>query len=162
MNSPNKTGSTILDSADELYETLVQADNPVDILSALFENCSTQEDGVLRSYIKCLSDMGYIEVTMWADNKPYHVIVKEKPALSDGGVFPSEVRVNINDDHSIHIGDGVKVSHSVIGASINGTTPKSFFERHSVICSILLSFVVGFVLMFSFWDEIVSAIEGLF
>lgn len=62
----------------------------------------------------------------------------------------------------IFIGENNKIKNSTIAEKISNATPKkNFIERHSLIVSIITSFVVGFVLMFSFWDEIVLWMEGL-
>ena len=67
---------------------------------------------------------------------------------------------------SIRIGDRNKIENSTIAEKIDGMEvdykKKSFYERHPVICSILISLGVGIVLLFSFWQEIISIIEGLF
>ena len=62
----------------------------------------------------------------------------------------------------IFIGENNKIKNSTIAERINNEIPKkNFIERHSLIVSIITSFVVGFVLMFSFWDEIILWMEGL-
>lgn len=64
----------------------------------------------------------------------------------------------------IQIGNNNKIKDSVI--TDNGTVEgkpekKKFYERHPVMISIIISFVVGFVLLFSFWDGIIAWIESL-
>lgn len=60
------------------------------------------------------------------------------------------------------MGENNKIKNSTIAERINNEIPKkNFIERHSLIVSIITSFVVGFVLMFSFWDEIILWMEGL-
>ncbi|NBI69973.1 hypothetical protein D3Z50_02590 [Clostridiaceae bacterium] len=62
----------------------------------------------------------------------------------------------------IFMGENNKIKNSTIAERINNEIPKkNFIERHSLIVSIITSFVVGFVLMFSFWDEIILWMEGL-
>lgn len=62
----------------------------------------------------------------------------------------------------IFIGENNKIKNSTIAERIDNEIPKkNFIERHSLIVSIITSFVVGFVLMFSFWDEIILWMEGL-
>jgi len=66
---------------------------------------------------------------------------------------------------SIKIGNKNKIKNSSIGHQFNATTPpekKSFAERHPIIISFLVSLVVGFILLFSFWKPIVEWIENLF
>ena len=62
----------------------------------------------------------------------------------------------------IFIGENNKIKNSTIAERINNEIPKkNFIERHSVMVSIITSFVVGFVLMISFWHDIISWMEGL-
>ncbi|MCI8365994.1 MAG: hypothetical protein HFJ66_00100 [Eggerthellaceae bacterium] len=68
----------------------------------------------------------------------------------------------------MYIGSGAKVTRSIIGdiRKISGVetggSPPSFYERHPIACSLAISLSVGFILLFSFWKNIVDAIEGLF
>ncbi len=70
---------------------------------------------------------------------------------------------------------GVKISkdakignNNAIGknASVNvskgALESKNFAERHPIVTGLLCSFVVGIALMFTFWSNIVTWIEGLF
>ena len=64
---------------------------------------------------------------------------------------------------SIHIGDKNRIKNSVIAESANGkSAPKSWSERHPILVSVLVSLGVGFLLLFHFWDKLVTLIEGLF
>jgi hypothetical protein len=60
---------------------------------------------------------------------------------------------------SVNIGNGNKIRNSNIAEKIeNHTDPVSnrkqtFFERHPVICSFLISLIAGIVLLFSFWGK---------
>lgn len=58
-----------------------------------------------------------------------------------------------------------KIKNSTIAGIINANgadTTKGFYEKHPVFCSVLISFLVGLILLFSFWDQVISFIEGLF
>lgn len=66
---------------------------------------------------------------------------------------------------NIKIGDKNKIKNSYIGhQKINSANrdKKSFIERHPIIISLIISFIVGFVLLFSFWDNVVKWIEKIF
>lgn len=67
---------------------------------------------------------------------------------------------------SIKIGNGNTIKNSTIAEKIEEketeVTKGSFYIRHPVLCSILISFGVGFVLLFSYWKDIISFIEGVF
>lgn len=71
---------------------------------------------------------------------------------------------------SIKIGDKNKIKGSSIGhqyGSANGSSneidiKKSFATKHPIILSVIISFITGFILLFSFWDNIIGWIEDLF
>lgn len=65
----------------------------------------------------------------------------------------------------IKIGDGNKIKNSNIAEIIEGNLTnekKKFYDRHPWICGIFISFVVGLVLLFSFWGNVIAWIEGWF
>ena len=66
----------------------------------------------------------------------------------------------------INIGDNNKIKNSYIAEKSEIPSPvpekKSFYEKHPVICSFLISLIAGVVVLFSFWTEIISWIEGWF
>ncbi|RDY72599.1 hypothetical protein DXT76_01060 [Halobacillus trueperi] len=64
---------------------------------------------------------------------------------------------------SIKIGDKNKIKNSKIGHG-NSEPPqkKNWASRHPVITSLLSSFVVGFILLFSFWDKVITWVENFF
>ena len=66
----------------------------------------------------------------------------------------------------IKIGDKNKIKGSIIGEQNNiGTETQKedrFFQKHPVITALLTSFVIGFLLLFSFWKDVISYIENIF
>ena len=63
---------------------------------------------------------------------------------------------------SIKIGDNNKISKSTIAETISTGVrreKKNFCEKHPILCSIVISFFVGFILLFSFWKNIITLIE---
>lgn len=70
----------------------------------------------------------------------------------------------------IKIGNGNKINKTTIGHqqnsnnNLNNKPPKkkSFAERHPILLSVIISLITGFVLLFSFWKQIVYFIENLF
>ena len=105
---------------------------------------------------------------MWADDKPYRIIVNHDMLNPDDSLLlPSEKApaVSIVNDNSIRIGDGNTITESVIGASAIGSSgvgKQRFIDRHPLFVGFAVSLVAGFVLLFSFWGDIVGFIEGLF
>lgn len=148
----------------QLLEGLQTTDYPTEFLSDLFDSANHEGDVRLRRLLRNLSALGYINIPMWADNKPYYVELLN----SDTPLERQAATININDNHSISIGNGTKILHSSLQVdhetkSVQSRTGhQSLFEKHPVVCSLLISFIVGFALLFSFWKDIVNAIEGLF
>lgn len=66
----------------------------------------------------------------------------------------------------IKIGNKNKIKNSHIGHQINSSdlpkTKKKLFEKHPIVISFIISFLVGFILLFSFWENIVMWIEEIF
>lgn len=64
----------------------------------------------------------------------------------------------------INIGNGNKIKNSTIAEKIEGSSPekKRFYDKHPWISGLTISFVIGFVLLFPFWNDIIKWIEGWF
>jgi hypothetical protein len=70
-------------------------------------------------------------------------------------------------DQSITIGNGNKIKQSIVSNTIKTTEPtrnfkKSFSEKHPILLNVIIGLITGFVLLFSFWGNIIDWIEGLF
>lgn len=71
-------------------------------------------------------------------------------------------------DQSVRIGDHNKINNSNIAGRIqnqpdnNTLTKKKFSEKHPILLSVIVGLATGFILLFSFWQDIVNWIEGLF
>jgi hypothetical protein len=70
---------------------------------------------------------------------------------------------------NINIGNKNKIKKSNIGhqfTSNNGGNQeppkKTLFEKHPILISFLISFVAGFILLFSFWGNVAGWMEGFF
>ena len=65
----------------------------------------------------------------------------------------------------INIGDGNKIVNSNIAEKIENTNlkeKKRFYDNHPWICGIFVSLFVGIILLFFFWQNIITWIEGWF
>ena len=63
----------------------------------------------------------------------------------------------------INIGNGNKIKNSTIAEKIDGkysSEKKKFNERHPWIFNLITSFIIGFALLFHFWENIIKWIEG--
>lgn len=72
---------------------------------------------------------------------------------------------------SINIGNNNKIKNTTMiennsAKSANLDLPdknkNNFATKHSIIISIIISIITGFILMFSFWKNIVNSIENYF
>ena len=65
----------------------------------------------------------------------------------------------------IKISDNNKINKSTIAETVKGNIEpqkKSWYEKHPVIGGIIISVVAGVILLFSFWNDIVQFVEGVF
>lgn len=78
----------------------------------------------------------------------------------------------------IQIGDGNKFTNSNVAEKIEGKIinsnvvektksrqtekKKRFYDKHPWISGLTISFIIGFVLLFHFWENIINWIEGWF
>ena len=67
----------------------------------------------------------------------------------------------------IDIGDNNKFKNVTITEKMKSTVePKSekktFAERHPILIGLFCSFVIGVILLFNFWKEIITFLEGMF
>jgi len=66
----------------------------------------------------------------------------------------------------IKLGNKNKIKNSHIDHNINSDdlpkTKETFFQKHPIVISFTISFLVGFILLFSFWETIVIWIEQVF
>ena len=156
----------------KLLAEIVQAENPTQFLCDCFDKASQKEDDELRGILCELCTLGYVNI-MWADDKPYMVTLSnagrtyeeqlaeyEAQSLASRSVYYAGPVTN----NSVHIGNGNRIKNSNIAGSIqDSSNPKrSFFERHSLLTAILGAVAAGVILMFSFWENIITWIEGAF
>ena len=161
-------------NSKKLLDELLQADNPTEMLCKRFENLTYKEDEVLRGIIKELRENGYINVS-WANNVPYHVTINNSARTYNEMLAEYEAEKTVQSpiyiihDQGVKIGDGNTIRKSTIVGTIqnNSAAPtterkKGFAERHPILLSVLTGLATGFILLFSFWEKIVTWIEGLF
>lgn len=159
-------------NSKKLLDEILQADNPVQMLCERFESASRKEDEEIRGILKELREEGFVNVS-WTSNKPYRINISNSARTYNErlaeyeAMMHEKVIYNIDsvNNNSVNIGDGNKINNSKIANAITNDSSeekKSFFEKHPVICSFLISLIAGVVLLFSFWSEIVKWIEGVF
>lgn len=155
-------------NSSKLLAEIVEAENPTQLLNDKFEGLNQREDSELRGIIRELCEQKYITISMWADNRPYNVVVnnsartyKERVEKNKNNDFPQN-SFQIVKEQSVRIGDGNTLKNVSIVTGGDGSLKKeSFYEKHPLICNIGVSLAVGFILLFSFWDNIIRFIEGV-
>lgn len=68
-------------------------------------------------------------------------------------------KVKIGDGNAI--GDNSSVKIEKPAEEKKDETKNSWFKEHPLLTGIISSFIVGFFLLFSFWKDVISFIEGL-
>ncbi len=99
---------------------------------------------------------------LWADNLQYHVSILNKGRTYEEQLV--EYEMEQEKYRSVVIGDNNKIQNSVIAGSVSGSggnQKKGFYEKHPIVSSLLISLLAGIILLFSFWDRIISFIEGV-
>lgn len=154
----------------KLLNELLAADNPVELLRQKIEQSSPSEKDELYGILRELREEGYIHVK-WASNLPYIVTINNKARTYEESLAECEAEVAsqkptyVYHDHSVRIGDGNRINKSTIGSDVDASSPaerKNFWNNHPLLVGIIGAVVAGFILMFSFWGNIVEFIEGLF
>lgn len=149
-----------------LLDALVNADNPTNELCTRWDVAVGAEMDELKGIISELRQLGYINVK-FADNKPYIVTLTNSARTYNERLTDyeaSQKSTPVYYDHSVRIGDGNKITKSIIGSNVNTSNPpekKRFWNNHPLLVGIVGAVVAGVILMFSFWESIVAFIEGL-
>ena len=129
-----------------------------------------QIENVCKKHRKLFSPheemMGYLRA-LANDDEFFNNLVQEKNTPNEQHAQPVEHNVINYIDNSVTIGDSNRISKTNIGngnkiSNTNNEEKKGFVSRHPIIVSVLISLIVGFILMFSFWKKIINWIEGLF
>ena len=69
-------------NSKKLLDEILASDNPAQMLSSRFENCSNREDDELRGMLRELREKGYVSI-QWGDNVPYHVVIHNSARTYD-------------------------------------------------------------------------------
>lgn len=155
-----------------LLDALVGAGNPTQELCKRWDGVIGTEKEELKGIISELRQLGYINVN-YADNKPYIVTLTNSARTYNERLAEYEAeRVRQGAtyivDQSVRIGDNNNINNTNIAGGIgnqqeNNTSPKKkFSDKHPILISVIVGLITGFVLLFSFWHNIVNWIEGLF
>ncbi len=152
-------------NSKQLLDAILATDNPADMLAKRFKGLNNSEDAELRSIIRELREEGFINV-QWADNVPYVVAINNSARTYNERLqeYELEKRTGVTIDHSVKIGNGNMISDSTIASFVQETASpkKTFWEKHPILTGVIGAVIAGAILMFSFWDKIVTFIEGVF
>ena len=63
----------------------------------------------------------------------------------------------------IKIGNNNTINNSNITENgLVSENKRTFAEKHPIFIGLMCSFVIGVLLMFTFWEELITFVEGLF
>ena len=155
-----------------LLDTLVNSDNPTQELCKRWDCVVGTEKDELKDIISELRQLGYINVN-YADNKPYIVTLTNSARTYNERLAEYEAErarqgATYIVDQSIRIGDNNNINNTnIVGGAgnkqeNNTSSEKKFSEKHPILISVIFGLITGFVLMFSFWQDIIKWIEEVF
>ena len=155
-----------------LLDALVSSDNPTQELCKRWDSVVGTEQEELKGIISELRQLGYINVN-YADNKPYIVTLTNAARTYNERLAEYEAErarqgTTYIVDQSVRIGDNNNISNTnIVGGTgnkqeNNTSSKKKFSEKHPIFISVIVGLITGVVLLFSFWQDIVNWIEGLF
>lgn len=152
-------------NSKQLLDEIIAADNPADMLAKRFDGLTNSEDAELRSIIRELREEGFINVR-WANNVPYFVTINNSARTYNERLqaYESEKRACVTIDQSIKFGNGNRICDSTIAGLVQEaiSPKKTFWEKHPILTGVIGAVIAGVILMFSFWEKIVTFIEEIF
>ena len=153
----------LLSNTRILLKEIIDAEKPADFLSSRLEKASVKEEQELRAMLRELKEKGYISIK-WADNKPYDVIINNSAITYEEQLSEYNRQEQSSGTQTILIGEKNSIRNSTIAGVIvtRNNVRKSFYEKHPVLCGFIISLVAGVILLFPFWQKIITFIDGLF
>lgn len=145
--------------AKALLRILNDARSPNEYLEKRYKNAAEKDVKELNSLVGELEIEGYVSV-FWADNIAYHIMLTGK---SEKDCYTDDKG---NQNHSsIVIGNNNKIVNTTIVGNDNTVgekEKKTFWEKNPFLTALITAVLAAFIMLFSFWDRVVSFIEGLF
>lgn len=140
--------------ARELLSELRGAENPNACLMGKYQSSTNQEKQSLNELIGELEHNGYLSV-LWGDDIAYHITLKRV----------NDADINGGTKNILIIGDNNRIKDSNIGVNniiSEKQEKKRFWEKHPFALALITAIIAAFIMMFSFWGQLVAFIEGLF
>lgn len=84
---------------------------------------------------------------------------------TDANKEPKHTLNDRGEKMSVNIGDNNNIKNTTIGEHVTINNPEKkerFNEKHPFITGVAISVIAGFILLFSFWSQIVQLIEEWF
>ncbi len=153
-------------NSHNLLNKIVCSDNPTMLLGEMFDRATAKEDELLRGILRELNEEGFIS-TIWASDRPYHVTIHNKARTYEEQLAEYETDRLQARSGNITIGNKNKINCSTIASTVhinckNENKKKSFYDNHPIFCGVLIALIAGILLLFSFWQQIIDFLEGLF
>jgi len=147
-----------------LLKEIVSTENPVALLNKKLDTASPLQKKQLKQILCELKEKGYINI-QWANNKPYRIEINNSARTYEEQLADCKKGQQAFEVQSITIGNNNRIKNSTIAGKMNMSDmpkTKGFYDKHPVLCGVLISLGVGIVLLFSFWARIIAFIEELF
>ena len=80
-------------NSQKLLKEIVDSENPVKLLDEMFDSATDEQEEELCGILRELKQEGFISI-MWADNRPYHIIINNVARMYEGQLAEYEVSKN--------------------------------------------------------------------
>lgn len=147
----------------KLLEKIVSSESPEAYIRKIVMKASPEDRDKIVAVLDELRAKEYIKVEgSYLD--PQKVVISNSARTYEEQLTENEPQNRKDNGPSITIGDNNRIKNSTISISRSTSSQekKNFFKDHPIVCGVIISVIAAFIMMFSFWKQIVAFIERLF
>ena len=147
----------------KLLGKIISSESPEAYIRKIVMEASPEDRDKIIAVLDELRANEYIKVEgSYLD--PQKVVISNLARTYEERMAENESQNRKDYGPSITIGDNNRIKNSTfsISRSTSSQKKKNFFKDHPIVCGVLISVIAAFIMMFSFWKQIVAFIEGLF
>ena len=149
-------------NSQKFLNELINCEQPESLLKNKVMKSSPDDRNKLYAVLDELKERGFIQVE-GSYLEPKKIVLSNLARTYEEQLIMSKLPSKKAAGQSISIGDGNRFKNTTISITNNSDNQrKNFFEKHPIICGIIISVIAAFVMMFSFWEQIVAFVEGFF
>lgn len=149
-------------NSHKLLNDLISSEHPEAFLRKKAMESSPENREMLFTALNELKACNIINI-IGTNFEPSKVIINISARTYEEPLALTEKQNARNTNNSIVIGNGNTIEKSTFSINnLSDSSKKDFLKEHPIICGIIISVIATFIMMFSFWSQIVSLIEGLF